>query len=112
MIPGMNPKMMEKAMKKMGIKQETIEASEVIIKCADKDLIIKNPNVSKVNAMGQDTYQIVGDVEEVEVGVGDIKEEDVKTVAEQAKVSEEKAKEALIRNKGDIAKSIMDLQES
>jgi nascent polypeptide-associated complex subunit alpha len=112
MIPGMNPKMMEKAMKKMGIKQETIEASEVIIKCNDKDLVIRNPQVSKVNAMGQDTYQVVGEVEEVEVGVGDIKQEDIKTVMDQANVDEPTAKQALIDHKGDLAEAILSLQGS
>ena len=112
MFPGMNPKMLEKAMKQMGIKQEQIEASEVIIKCADKDLVIRNPQVSKVKAMGQETFQIIGEVEEVAVGVGDIKDEDVKTVASQAKVSEKKAKEALIEHRGDIAEAILSLQDS
>jgi nascent polypeptide-associated complex subunit alpha len=112
MIPGMNPKMMEKAMKKMGIKQENIEASEVIIKCPDKDLVFRNPSVSKVNAMGQETYQVVGDVEEVEAGVSDISDEDVKTVVEQTGVDEEKARESLTEHKGDIAKTILDLKNS
>ena len=112
MIPGMNPKMMEKAFKQLGIKQEQIEASEVIIKCADKDLVIRNPQVSKVKAMGQETFQISGEVEEVEIGTSDIKEEDVKTVMRQAKVSEKKAQEALIEHKGDLAAAILALQDS
>ena len=108
----MNPKMMEKAMKQLGIKQEQIEASEVIIKCPDKDLVIRNPQVSKVKAMGQETFQISGDVEEVEAGVADIKNEDIKTVVQQAHVSEKRAKEALIEHKGDIAATILALQEA
>jgi nascent polypeptide-associated complex subunit alpha len=112
MFPGMNPKMLEKAMKQMGIKQEEIEASEVIIKCSDKDLVIRNPQVSKVKAMGQETFQIIGEVEEVAAGVNDIREEDVKTVMQQAKVSEKKAREALIQHKGDIAETILALQDS
>ena len=112
MIPNINPKQMEKMMGRLGIKQEQIDASEVIIKCPDKDLIIKNPQVSKVKAMGQETFQIIGEVEEVAVGVGDIKEEDIKTVASQAKVSEKRAKEALIEHKGDIAEAILALQDS
>lgn len=108
----MNPKMLEKAMKKMGITQEEIEASEVVIKCADKDLVIKNPSVSKVHAMGQETFQIVGEVEEVDAGVRDIREEDITTVMEQTKASREMAKATLIKNKGDIAKTILDLRDS
>ena len=53
MFPGMNPREVQKAMKRMGIKQEEIDAELVIIKTADKDLVIKNPHVTKVNMMGQ-----------------------------------------------------------
>ena len=40
MIPGMNPKQMSKMMQKMGIKQEEIDAIEVIIKTPDKKHLI------------------------------------------------------------------------
>ncbi len=104
----MNPKDLQKAMKKLGIKQEEIDATEVIIKCPDKDLIIRNPQVSKVNAMGQETIQIIGDIEELKAQK--FTEDDVKTVAGQAKVSLEKARQALEKNNGDLAKSILELQ--
>lgn len=109
MFPGMNPKMVKEAMKKMGIKQEEIPATEVIIKTPDKDLIIRNPQVAKVIAMGQETFQISGDVEVMEAQK--FSEEDVKTVAEQAKVSKEKAREALEKSNGDLAQAILELQE-
>ena len=38
MFPGMNKKAIEQAMKKLGVKQEEIEATEVIIKTTGKDL--------------------------------------------------------------------------
>ena len=60
MFPGMNPKAMEQAMKKMGIAQQPVEAQEVVIRCADRDIIISNPDVVKVNMMGQMTFQISG----------------------------------------------------
>ncbi len=109
MFPGMNPKMVKEAMKKMGIKQEEIPATEVIIKTPDKDLIIRNPQVAKVIAMGQETFQISGEVEVMEAQK--FSEEDVKTVAEQAKVSKEKARAALEKTKGDLAQAILDLQQ-
>ena len=109
MFPGMNPKMVKEAMKKMGIKQEEIPATEVIIKTPDKDLIIRNPQVAKVIAMGQETFQISGDVEVMEAQK--FSEEDVKTVAEQAKVSKEKAREALENSNGDLAEAILELQK-
>ena len=108
MFPGMNPKDLQKAMKRLGIKQEEIDATEVIIKCPDRDLIIRNPQVSKVNAMGQETIQIIGDIEELKAQK--FTEEDAKTVAGQAKVSLEKARQALEKNSGDLAKSILELQ--
>ncbi len=105
---GMNPKELEKAMKKLGIKQETIEASEVIIKTKDKELIIRNPQISKVNAMGQESLQISGKIEEKAT----ISEEDIKTIMEQAKVDYNRAKQSLMLNNGDLAKTILDLQEN
>ena len=107
----MNPRKMQQMMKKMGIAQQEIDAKEVIIKCEDKEIVITNPQVSKVNMMGQQTYQVVGEEQEREIlTTPEISEEDIKTVAEQAKVDEDKAKQALEAAKGDIAKAIMDLQ--
>lgn len=106
---GVNPKDLAKAMKKMGIKQDEIEAEEVIIKCPDKDIIVKNPHVVRVNAMGQDSLQISGDIQEQEA-TSKISDEDIKTVASQANVSEEEAKKALEDNNGDLAQAIMSLQ--
>ena len=60
----MNPSMMKKAMKQMGIKQEDVDADEVIIKSSNKNLVIKNPKVTKINMQGHETFQIVGDVQE------------------------------------------------
>ena len=42
MFPGMNPRDVQKAMKRMGIKQVEIPASEVIIRCDDKNIVIYN----------------------------------------------------------------------
>lgn len=117
MFPGMkgmniNPKMMEQAMKKMGMKQEEIPAVEVIIKLADKELVIAEPQVTKVNMMGQETYQVVGEAHERERSSEvAITEEDIKTVMEQAGVDKKTAQSALKKSKGDIAEAILALQE-
>ncbi len=108
MFPGLNPKDIEKAMKKFGIKQEQIDAIEVIIKTTGKDLVIRDPQVSKVNMMGQDTLQIVGKIEEVEFLIS---REDINTVMQQTGVSEREAKVALEKNKGDLAKTILELSK-
>ena len=94
-------------MKKLGVKQEHIEAYEVIIKTRDKNLIIKDPEVVKVNMMGHDSLQITGDIEVQQ----NITEDDVNTVAEQGGVSKEEARRALENNDGDLAKTILELKK-
>ena len=107
MMPGMNPRQMNKMMQKMGIKQDEIEASEVIIKTPEKNLIIKNPLVTKVDMVGQKTFQIIGEVTEE----SSISEEDINTVSEQANVSKEEAKKELEKTSGDLAEAIVNLSE-
>ncbi len=108
MFPGMNPKQMQKAMQRMGIKQEEIDAIEVIIKTPEKNLVFKQPQVSRVDMMGQKTYQVVGEPTEE----SNISEEDINTVAEQANVSKEEAKKALEKHNGDLAEAIISLKEN
>jgi len=110
MFPGINPKQMQHMMKKMGIAQMDIDASEVIIKTPEKNIIIRNPSVAKVKMQGQETFQISGDIyEESAETAPEISEEDIKTVAEQAGVSEKKAKEAIEAANGDLAEAILNL---
>ncbi len=111
MMPGMNPKQMKNMMKQMGMQMTEIEASEVVIKCSDKEIVILNPQVSKVKAMGNETFQIVGDVSERSLEVEKFTSEDVKMVAEQGEVSEDAARKALEDTDGDIAEAILKVQE-
>ena len=112
MFPGINPRQAAKMMKRMGIQQQEIDATEVIIKTPEKELIISNPQVSKVNMMGQETFQVIGQVTEKEISSElEINEEDIKTVMEQAQVTKEQAEEAIKKAKGDLAKAILDLKE-
>ena len=108
MFPGMNEKLLKQAMKKMGMKQEEIEASEVIIKCPDRQLIIKNPQVSKINAMGQETLQISGNIEEQPLEK--FTKEDIAIVIKQTNCKKEEAKQAL-EETGDIAAAILKLKD-
>ena len=101
---------MQKAMKRLGIKQEEIDAKLVIIKTSGNDLIIKNPQVTKMNMMGQETLQIAGDIEEIESEV-EINEDDISTVMEQANCSKEEAIEILKETNGNLAEAIMKLQK-
>jgi len=112
MIPGINKRQAAQMMRRMGIQQEEIDATEVIIKTPEKELIISNPQVAKVNLMGQETFQIIGEVTERALSSEpDINEEDIKTVMEQAQASEEEAKEAIKNAHGDLAQAILDLKK-
>lgn len=109
-MPGMNPRQMKKMMQRMGVKQQEILADYVLIKTAEKELIINNPSVIKVNMMGQETFQISGTVSE-RVPELKIDEEDIKTVMEQTKADKKTAHSSLKKNKGDLAKTIIELKQ-
>ena len=112
MMPGMNPRKMQQMMKQMGIQQVDIPATEVIIRTADKEIIITNPSVQKVNMMGNQNFQVSGNItERLLDSTPDISEEDVKTVMEQSNVSEDEARKAIEDAKGDLAEAIMGLMK-
>jgi nascent polypeptide-associated complex subunit alpha len=113
MMPGMNPRKVQQMMKQMGIQQVEIPATEVIIKTPEKDLVVRNPSVQKVNMMGQETFQVSGEIEEkVRDSTPDISEEDVQTVMEQTGADKEKARAAIEEHNGDLAEAIMSLKEA
>ncbi len=112
MFPGMNQRKMAQMMRKMGIQQSEIDATEVIIKTPEKEIIITSPQVSKVNMSGMETFQISGEVEEREISSDpEISQEDIKTVMEQAGVSEDEAAKAIQESKGDLAQAIISLKD-
>ena len=99
-------------MKRMGIQQTEIPATEVIIKTEEKEIVITNPSVAKVNMMGQENFQISGNIQEREISSEpEINEDDIKTVVDQTGASEEEAKKVLEDNKGDIAAAILSLKD-
>ena len=99
---------MEQIARKMGMQTETIEADEVIIRGATKEIVIRNPSVSKVKMMGQESWQIVGAAEERARGFAD---EDVTVVREQTGVTDGEARAALSEAGGDWAAAILKLKE-
>ncbi len=119
---GLNPRKMEQMMKQMGIDVEDIEAEEVIIRTDEYDLVFDDAEVTKMDARGQETYQIIGSPEQVEAGAAGgaadagsdtgsaIPDDDIELVATRAEVSEKKAREALAANDGDLAAAIADLE--
>jgi nascent polypeptide-associated complex subunit alpha len=114
MFPGMNmnSSQMKQAMKKMGITQNNLDAEKVIIRLHDRDIIIDSPDVAKVNMMGQETYQIIGEArEELRDTTPQIDEEDIQTVISQTSVSREDAIDAINDAEGDLAQAIMSLKK-
>ena len=104
MFPGINQKQIESVMKRMGIKQENIDADEVVIKTSEKNIVIRNPNIVKVNMHGNESFQISGEISE------EYNEEDISTIMEQAKCSKNEAIKALNESNGDLAEAILKLK--
>ncbi len=98
-------------MEKMGVTMDQIEGvEEVIIRTPEKDLVIKNANVSEMKVKGSKIFQVVGeDIEERMREKPKYTRDDVLLVAQQAKVSEAKAEQALKDTNGDLAQAILRL---
>lgn len=109
LLPKVSPGQMKRMMRQMGMEMEEVKAEQVIIKTSSGNIVIDEPNVVRVKAMGQMTYQITGEerLEGKKVEGKGISDEDVKLVAGQAGVSEEEARAALEKTGGDLAEAIM-----
>ncbi|WP_411963305.1 nascent polypeptide-associated complex protein [Haloferax sp. YSMS24] len=120
---GMNPRKMKQMMKQMGIDVTELDAEEVVIKTADEELVFTDAQVTRMDAQGQETYQIVGEPETRALGAGDdgdddaadeaageIPADDVAIVAQRAGVPEDEAREALEAEDGDLAAAIARLE--
>lgn len=95
-------------MKQMGMQQDEIDASNVIINKTDgSKIVINNPSVTKITMQGQETFQIAGEISKEAEEIG-ISEEDIKTVMEKTNCSEEEAKAALEKT-GDLTDAILEL---
>ncbi len=106
---GVNPKAMNKMMKQMGINSDEIDnVEQVIIRTPDTDIIFDDANVTKVEAPGMLTYQVIGNPREVPREI-QIPQEDVTLVAEQTAKSQDEARAALKETGGDLAEAILKL---
>ena len=103
---------MKAMMKKLGMQVVPIEdVISIVIKTPKGNYIFDSAEVTAMTMQGTTTYQIIGEPR-FEEAAPDIPEEDITMVEGQANVSEEKAKEALLSTKGDIAEAIMLLSRS
>ncbi|MBI2629961.1 nascent polypeptide-associated complex protein [Candidatus Pacearchaeota archaeon] len=106
MFGNIDPKKIQSMMSKMGIKQEEIEAKRVVIELEDKNIIIENPSVIKINMQGNENFQISGDIKE-EMNSEKTKQEDIKTIMERCSCSKEQAELAYKKADGDLAEAII-----
>ena len=118
----MNPRKMKQMMEQMGIDVEELDAERVVVETTDGNLVFESPQVTRMDAQGQQTYQIVGEpaevadaggatpVEAADEATGGIPDEDVALVAERAGVPESQARETLEALDGDLAAAIADLE--
>ncbi|ERH13085.1 MAG: nascent polypeptide-associated complex protein, partial [halophilic archaeon J07HB67] len=84
---GMDPRKMEQMMKQMGIDMDELDAESVVIVTEDEELVFDAPQVTKMDAQGQETYQIVGSPETHQVAGGDDAELEAGDADEQTTVT-------------------------
>jgi nascent polypeptide-associated complex subunit alpha len=117
----MNPREQKRMMQRMGMNMDSVaDVQQVIIRTADKDIVIDEPEVAILQVQGQKMYQVIGgQVSEqapsahsapASVTKPTFSEEDVQLVADQTGKSLTQAKEALQECGGDLAKAILLLQ--
>ena len=104
-----NQKQVEEVMKRMGIKQEEIDVRRVIFELEDVNLVIDEPEVTKVVMQGKETFQVSGDVREEKRE--SFSEEDLKLVMEKTQASRSEVENFLKENNGDIAMAIIELKK-
>lgn len=122
---GLDPRKMEQMMKQMGIDTEELDATEIVIRTPEEELVFSDADVTVINAQGQQTYQIVGEPETREIGSGsdvgdangdaaiedaDIPADDVEIVAMRTGASEDDARTALEEADGDLATAVEKLE--
>ncbi len=97
---------MSQMMKQLGMEMEELDAEKVEIDLGDRKLVFNSPEVSKVEAQGNEIFQLRGNYSEEDKGPS---EEDIELVMEKTEASEDEAREALEDN-DDVAGAVMELQ--
>jgi nascent polypeptide-associated complex subunit alpha len=102
---------MRRMLDKMGLEMKDLgNIEEVIIKTETKELYLIKPQVVEMKGKDSTIFQVVAtDIEEKERETPSLRDEDIILVMQQANVSREKAIQALMDAKGDLAKAILNL---
>jgi nascent polypeptide-associated complex subunit alpha len=107
----------KRMMQKMGMKIDEIDGvTEVLIRTATREIIIKEPVVTSVVVQGQRMYQVTGGsaherVPSAEAAQPEVPEEDVNLVVTQTGKTVDEAKAALKESGGDLAEAILRLKQ-
>jgi nascent polypeptide-associated complex subunit alpha len=111
MMPNVDPKALKSMMARMGIKSSEIDANRVVINLQDKDIVIENPQVTRMEAQGTVSFQISGEIHELNRNVkAEITEEDIDFVSEKTGVKDrETVLKAITESNGDLAEAILKL---
>ncbi|MFB6299943.1 MAG: nascent polypeptide-associated complex protein [Halobacteriales archaeon] len=120
---GLDPSKMKQMMDQMGIDLEELDASSVVITLEDGgELVFDEPDVTRMDARGEQTYQIIGDpdtreaaaaVEDADADTDDdggIPQDDIDLVVQRTGADEAAAREALEAENGDLAAAINRLE--
>lgn len=99
-----SPDLIKQLSKQMNLKE--IEVERVIFELKKGKIIVTKPRVMRMKAMGEESFQVSGDVSE-----SSVMDEDVKIVMEKTGVNEEQAREALEEAGEDIAKAILKIKQ-
>jgi nascent polypeptide-associated complex subunit alpha len=102
---------MRRMLDKMGLEMKDLGSiEEVVIKTETKELYLIKPQVIEMKGKDSTIFQVVAtNIEEKQRDIPVFKEEDVILVMQQATVSKEKAIQALMDSKGDMAQAILNL---
>jgi nascent polypeptide-associated complex subunit alpha len=102
---------MRRMLDKMGLEMKEMgDIEEVIIRTETKELYLIKPQVIEMKGKDSTIFQVVAtDIEERQKEIPSFKDEDVVLVMQQASVSKERAIQALIDSKGDLAQAIINL---
>jgi len=101
---------MAKMMKQMGVDMDEINADKVEVHMGDEKLVFKNPSLSKIDAQGNEIFQLQGSYsKEEKSGEDEVPDEDIDLVVEKTGVDRDEAEEAL-KEADEVADAIMELQ--
>jgi nascent polypeptide-associated complex subunit alpha len=108
-----NPRETRRMMQRMGLNMNQLEVEEAIFRTKDKEIRLENPEVAILEMQGQKIFQVTGGhmTETALEKKPTIPDEDVQLVAQQAKVTLERAQAALEQTNGDLAQAILLLSQ-